>query len=208
MLNGIIVARIKINGLIATLTTWWICVGISLGMTGAVTLYGFPKGFQLLGQAHFLDFRCLVIYAVVAVAISSVVLHWTSIGAHIYVSGDNRQAANLMGINTTGLGIATYTLVGLLAGFIGLMTAARMNAATTMAVDGMTLRVIAAAVIGGANLKGGRGSVIGGLLGLCIMHILSNSIIQLGVSPYWQKTVLGGALLVAVLTKQLRFRRN
>jgi ribose transport system permease protein len=205
-LNGMVIVKLKIDGLIATLTTWWICIGISLGITGAVTQYGFPDSFQLIGQARFLGFRLAVLYAAIAVAITSIVLHWTPIGAHIYASGDNRQAAQLMGIKTVKLGIGMYVLMGLLAGFIGLVMAARMNAATTMAVDGMTLRVIAASVIGGANLRGGKGSVIGGLLGLCILHILSNSIIQLGISPYWQKAVLGGALLTAVLVKNRRKR--
>jgi ribose transport system permease protein len=73
-----------------------------------------------------------------------------------------------------------------------------------MAVDGMALRVIAASVIGGANLSGGEGSIIGGILGLVLMSILSNATIQLGLSPYWQKAVLGGILLLAVLLEAIR----
>lgn len=206
--NGFVVVRAKIDGLIATLTTWWMCVGVSLGLTRAVTQYGFPDDFQRIGQAHLLGFRFSVVYAVVAVIIASVILHWTPAGARIYASGDNRKAARLMGVDTTRLGVSMYAAIGLLSGFVGLVMASRMNAATTMSVDGMTLRVIAATVIGGANLRGGRGSVVGGVLGLFIMHILSNSIIQLGISPYWQKAVLGGTLLTAVLAQQLRRKKD
>lgn len=206
LFNGFIVAKVKINGLIATLTTWWICVGISMGLTKALSPYGFPEAFQALGQSRLLGFRSVVLYAIVAVVILSIVLHYTKIGSHIYVSGDNRQSAELMGIETTRLGIGMYVLVAGLSGFIGLMVASRLNAASPIAVDGMALRVIAAAVIGGANLSGGKGTIIGGLLGLLLMHILGNAIIQLGVSPYFQKAVIGGVLLLAVLIERINFR--
>lgn len=208
MFNGIIVSKVHINGLIATLTTWWICIGFSLGMTKAISPFNFPAAFQLLGQSRVLGFRSLVVYAAIAVIIFSIILHFTRIGSHIYVSGDNRQSAELMGINTTRLGIGLYTLVGFLAGFIGLMTASRLNASSPQAVDGMALKVIAAIVIGGGNLSGGKGTVIGGLLGLLLMGILGNAIVQLGVSPYWQKAILGGILLSAVLTEKINLRKR
>jgi ribose transport system permease protein len=138
----------------------------------------------------------------------SIVLHLTKFGAHLYASGDNAQASEMMGINTHRLGVEVYILLGLLSGFIGLMMTSRLNAASPMAVDGMALRVIAASVIGGANLSGGEGSIIGGLLGLVLMSILSNATIQLGLSPYWQKAVLGGILLLAVILEAIRRMRN
>jgi len=203
-INGIIVAKLKINGLIATLTTWWICVGFSFGLTKALSPFGFPNIFQMFGQTRLYGFRLIVVYAVVVAIVLSIVLHCTKIGSNIYVSGDNRQSAELMGINTARLGIWLYVLIGGLSGLVGLLVASRLNASSPFAVDGMALRVIAAAVIGGANLSGGKGSIVGGLLGLCIMGILSNSIIHLGVSPYWQKAVLGGILLLAVLSEKIR----
>lgn len=210
LINGVVVAKLKINGLIATLTTWWICIGFSMGLTKALSPYGFPEAFQAIGQSRILGFRSFVLYALIAIVVLSIVLHYTKTGSNIYVSGDDRQSADLMGINTVRLGIGMYILVAGLAGFIGLMIASRLNASSPVAVDGMALRVIAASVIGGISLSGGKGTIIGGLLGLLLMHILSNAIIQLGVSPYWQKTMLGGILLLAVLTEQIdfRFRRN
>jgi ribose transport system permease protein len=208
-INGYVVVKIGINGLIATLTTWWICVGFSLGLTKALPPYGFPEAFKSIGQASFMGFRSAVLFAIIIVIILSVVLHFHKTGAHIYASGDNKQSSAMMGINVTKLGIGLYILIGALSGFIGLMLASRFNAASPMAVDGMALRVIAAVVIGGGSLSGGKGSIVAGLLGLCIMHILSNAIIQLGISPYWQKALLGGILLAAVLSEKvnLNFRR-
>ena len=208
--NGYIVVKLGVNGLIATLTTWWISIGLGLGLTKALAPYGFPDAFQVIGQTRILGFRSAVLFAAFVVIILSVVLHWHKIGAHIYAIGDNKQSSKMMGINVEKLGIGLYVLVGLLSGFIGLMIASRLNAASPIAVDGMALRVIAAVVIGGASLNGGKGSIVAGLLGLCIMHILSNAIIQLGVSPYYQKALLGGVLLVAVLSEKanINFRRN
>lgn len=207
LVNGIVVVKLHVNGLIATLTTWWVCVGISLGLTKALSPYGFPKEFQLIGQAKIFGFRYAVLYAIVIAVILSIVLHYTRMGAHLYASGDNRQIAEMMGINTTSLGIKVYILVGILSGFIGLLVASRLNASSPVAVDGMALRIIAAIVIGGGGLNGGKGSIVGGLLGLSIMHILSNAIIQYGISPYFQKAVLGSILLIAVLSEKINFRR-
>jgi ribose/xylose/arabinose/galactoside ABC-type transport system permease subunit len=204
LFNGYIVSKVGINGLIATLTTWWICIGITFGLTKAIAPFGFSDTFQLLGQARILGFRSTVLYAIIIATVLSIVLHRTKLGSHLYLSGDNKKASEMMGINTVHLGIGTYALVGLLAGFIGIMMTSRLDAASPSAVDGMVLRVIAASVIGGANLSGGKGSIIGGLLGLFLMGILSNAVIQLGVSPYWQKAILGSILLVTVLSEQFK----
>lgn len=208
LFNGVIVSKFKINGLIATLTTWWICIGFSLGMTKAISPYNFPDAFQVIAQTRVFGFRVLIIYAILAVVILSVILHFTRIGSRIYVSGDNKQSAELMGIDTVKLGIILYTLVGVLAGFVGIMMASRLDAASPSTVDGMTLRVIAAIVIGGGSLSGGKGNIIAGVLGLLLMHVLSNAVIHLGVSPYFQKAVLGGVLLMAVLAEKIDFRRK
>ena len=204
-INGYVVVKIGINGLIATLTTWWICVGFSLGLTKAIPPYGFPQAFQSIGQTDFFGFRTAVLFALISVIISSIILHYHKVGAHIYLIGDNKQSSEMMGINVTKIGIGLYMLVGLVSGIIGIMLASRSNSASPMAVDGMVLRVIAAIVIGGGNLTGGEGSVITGILGLSIMHILSNGVIQLGLSPYWQKAFLGGILLTAVLLQKQNF---
>lgn len=206
--NGIVVVKLKINGLITTLTTWWIAIGISMGLTKAIAPYGFPKVFQAFGQSRLFGFRSFVIFALIVTIILTISLLYMKIGSWIYVSGDNRQSAEMMGIDTVRLGIGLYVLVAVLAGIVGLLIASRLNASSPVAVDGMALRVIAASVIGGVNLSGGKGTIVGGLLGLLLMHILSNAIIQLGINPYFQKTFLGGILLVAVLAEKIDFRRK
>jgi ribose/xylose/arabinose/galactoside ABC-type transport system permease subunit len=177
-------------------------------MTKALAPYNFPSAFQLLGQARIFGLRVIVAYAIVAVVVLSLILHFTKTGVHLYAIGGNEQSAEYMGVNVTRLSILSYVLVAVLAGSIGLMVTARQNAASVMAVDGMTLRIIAAAVIGGCSLSGGKGSIIGGILGLLLMSILGNAIIQWGISPYWQKAVLGGILLTAALSERLKLSKR
>lgn len=206
-INGYVVTRLKINGFITTLTTWWICTGFSLGLTKAIAPYGFPAAFQAIGQAKFFGLRIISFYAVVVIVITSIVLNYTKFGAHIYIVGDNKLSADLMKIPVAEVGTKLYIFVGLLAGSVGLLTAAKLNAASPVVVDGLALRVIAAAVIGGANLSGGKGSIIGGWLGLLLMNLLNNAVILIGMSPYWQKAILGGILFSAILFDQFRSRR-
>jgi ribose/xylose/arabinose/galactoside ABC-type transport system permease subunit len=198
----------NVNGLIATLTTWWICVGFSLGMTKALSPYGFPEAFQLIGQTRILGFRSIVIYAAIIFITLTLLLHFHRIGMYIYSSGGSKENSSRIGIDIENLGMKLYILVGLLAGLVGLLISSRLNAASPLAVDGMALRVIAAVVIGGGNLSGGEGTTIGGLLGLITMNILNNAIIQYGWSPYWQKAILGGILLAAVTAEKIKFDLN
>lgn len=203
LVNGYAVNRLKLNPLMVTLATWWIAVGATLGITKALSPYGFPAWFQAIGQARLLGLRAFVGYAVAIVALWSLVLARTVTGRHIYALGGNRRAAELCGVHTDRLGIGLYVQAGLIASFIGLVMCARLNAAAPQVVDGMTLRVIAAAVIGGCSLSGGRGSIVAGLLGLVLMTVLSNATVLLHISPYWQKALIGSVLLIAIATEAL-----
>ena len=106
------------------------------------------------------------------------------------------------------IGIILYAASGLLAGIAGTIFAARLGNATSQAFDGLALNVIAAAVIGGAALTGGRGSVLGGVLGLLLLNMLGNAAIFVGLSPYWQKGISGVVLLVAVAADVVGRRRS
>ena len=136
-----------------TLASWWIGVGATLGLTLAIAPDQFPAWFQRIGQARVLGLRVFVFYAVAIVAAYSVVLHRTVTGRHIYAIGGNRRAAELCGVRADRLGTGLYVQAGIMAALIGLILCARLNAAAPQAVDGMALRVIAAAVIGGCYFQ-------------------------------------------------------
>jgi len=199
LINGVLVMYVGINPLIVTLSVWWMMVGVSYGLTQAVSPYGFSEAFQQIGQMRVLGLRIFVFYAAVIIAILTTVLARTRIGRHIYIMGGNSAAGQLFGVPTKKLGIGLFMLMGLLSAFIGIVLCARLNAGTPNAVDGMAMRVVAASVIGGCALKGGRGSIIAALLGLSLLGMLGNASILLGISPYWQKLLMGLVLLTALM---------
>jgi len=208
LVNGAFINKLRMNPLMTTLATWWMSAGIALGITRAISPYGFPRVFQDIGQLRVFGVKIIVYYAIVIIAFFAIVLAKTRFGYHVYATGGNHRAALLHGINVDRLGITLYVIVAALAGFIGVVMAARLNAGTPNAVDGMALRVIAGAVIGGCALGGGRGSIIGGLLGLLLMNMLSNATTLLGVSPWWQKAIIGSVLFIAVTLDAIRGRRT
>lgn len=208
LLNGFLVMYLKINALISTLATWWMAIGIAYGLTRAVTPYGFPDSFQVLGQARVLGTRIYVWYAAVILLVSATILSNTKFGRHIYVVGGNKEAGRLFGVHVERLGIILYVFVGFLAAFIGVVLAARLNAGPPNVVNGMTMRVIAASVIGGCSLSGGKGNVLSGLLGLSLLTMLSNAATILGMDPYWQKLIIGTVLLVALVLDSIGSKRR
>jgi ribose transport system permease protein len=197
--NGVLVMRLKINALIGTLATGWIMAGVAFGLTSGMSGYGFPHIFQLLGQARVLGIRIFVWYAVVIIGALALLLARTKLGRHIYIMGGNPDAGRLFGVQVDKIGVQLYALMGLLAALIGVVLAARMDAASPDVADGMTMRVIAAAVIGGCSLSGGKGVVLTGILGLLLLNMMTNAAIILGLNPYWQKGIIGGVLLLALL---------
>jgi len=198
-MNGVLVMYMKINPLIVTLSVWWMMIGVSYGLTQAISPYGFSESFQQIGQAKAFGLRIFVLYAAVIVTTLSVVLAHTRVGRHVYIMGGNSEAGELFGIPTKRLGVGLFMLMGFLSAFIGIVLCARLNAGTPNAVDGMAMRVVAASVIGGCAMKGGKGSIIAGLLGLALLGMLGNATVMLGISPYWQKLLMGLVLLIALM---------
>jgi len=197
--NGILVMKLKINPIVATLSTWWIMTGMAFGLTKSISSYGFPEWFQSIGQARLFGVRVFVFYAVVIVGVLSVILAKTKFGRHVYIMGGNPEAGRLFGVKVEKLGIKLYVIMGVLASLIGIVLAARLDAGAPNAVDGMTMRVLAATVIGGCALSGGKGNILAGLLGLLLLNMLTNAATILGISPYWQKSIIGAVLLLALI---------
>jgi ribose transport system permease protein len=198
LINGIAVTKLKMNPLMTTLGTWWITQGIANGVTQGVPSSTFPQPFIDLGYAQPLDITMPIWYMIILVPLALFVLSRTKFGYHVYATGGNRLAARLHGVKVDRVTIISFALVGLASAMTGLVYAARLNSASPQTVNGLNLRVIAGAVIGGCSLTGGEGNIIGALLGLIFMTMLSNASIVLGVSPYWQVSILGVVLLLAV----------
>ena len=208
VINGVLIEGCGLNPLMTTLGTWWATTGIALGATKGYTPYGFPQGFNNLGQATVGTVLIEVWYAVAAVIVGAAILAFTRFGYHVYATGGEREASRLNGIKIVKIGILLYAVSGLLSGVVGTIFAARLASAPSTAFDGLALNVIAGAVIGGASLNGGRGSVIGGLLGLLLLNMISNAAIYVGISPYWTKAISGTVLIIAVGADVIAARRE
>lgn len=202
-LNGWGVSRWKLNPLVLTMATWWIASGAATGISGGVTPYGFPDAFQIIGQFQFLGVRSIVFYGIVFVILFQTALIETKYGAWVYITGDNPRAGRMMAVDVDNIALSLYVISGFMAGLIGIVLASRLNAGSSNAVDGMTLRVIAAAVIGGCALSGGKGNIANGLLGLTLMSMFANSATLLGVNAYWQRAIIGSVLLASIFVDQV-----
>ena len=198
VVNGFSVEYFEMNPLITTLATWWIASGLALGFTKGQSPGRFPESFLAIGRTRILGLLPAVWYAVVAAVIGSIVFVLARAGRHIRATGGDREAARLNGVRTQAIGFRLYVLSGLAASSVGIVFAARLGSSSASAFDGLTLDVIAGAVIGGSALTGGRGSIIGGLLGLFLLKSMTSASVFLGISPFWQRAITGVVLLVAV----------
>jgi ribose transport system permease protein len=150
-----------------------------------------------------------VLYMIVLALITGFVLRWTKFGRHIFAIGGNEHAATLTGVPVRQIKVAVYMISALAAGIAGIIQTGWLGAVTTNLGNGMELQVIAATVIGGANLAGGMGTAFGAVVGAALIEVIRNSLGLLGINAFWQGVFIGGAILLAVLFDRIRnFRRN
>ena len=139
----------------------------------------------------------VLVFALVALA-GAIVLRHTRFGRHVYAVGGNAEAARLAGLNVKGVLVAVYVIVGALAGLAGFLLSARLGSAEAVAGTGYELRVIASVVIGGASLFGGLGGIGGTIIGALLIGVLSNGLVLMNVSAYFQQLIIGLIIVVAV----------
>ena len=217
MLNGFIVNKGRIPDFIATLGTLAIFRGVALLITGglpvpshltATELKGYlPEEMIWLGSGSILGIPVTGVIALITVAIGWFILRYTAFGRSIYAVGGNKEAARVSGINIDRTKLAVYIFCGLLCAVGGIVLSGRLNSANALMADAENLNSIAAVIIGGTNLFGGEGGVIGSLIGALIMGVLANGLNLLNVSAFWQRIVQGGVIIIVVIFDQWRRRR-
>lgn len=196
--NGLLITKVQINPFITTLGMMGIARGASLAVTAGSTLAGFPEEFFVYGQGQTWGIFNLILIAIVIIFIGDVLMRRSSLFRQIYYVGGNEEAARLSGINVDRVKIAVYTLSSLFAALAGILSISRFTVADPGSGSGEELRIIAACIIGGCSLKGGRGTVVGGLFGLIFVGLINNGMILLRVPVYWQQLSMGIVLLLAV----------
>lgn len=201
--NGVMVAQFRVPPFIVTLALLTVCRGLAFTVTDGRSVGNLPRGFGFLGRELVFGLPMPVWVVAAVFALGWFTLTRTPFGRHVYAVGGNESAAWLAGINTKRVKMLVYCLNGLLVGLAGATLAARLGAGVPNAGLQYELDVIAAVVVGGASLNGGRGSVIGTLWGATFIGILNNGLNLAGIDPYTQKIALGVVILLAVLADQL-----
>ncbi|KGR85057.1 ribose ABC transporter permease [Lysinibacillus odysseyi] len=199
--NGVIITKGKVAPFIATLATMTIYRGLTLVYTEGrpVSGLGDSLAFQMFGKGYFFGIPVPVITMVVTFAILYFILQKTTFGRRVYAVGGNEEAAKLSGISPDRVKIAVYAITGFLAAMSALILTSRLNSAQPTAGESYELDAIAAVVLGGTSLTGGKGWIFGTLVGALIIGVLNNGMNLIGVSSFFQQVVKGVVILLAVL---------
>lgn len=205
-INGFIVVKFHIPPMIVTLGMMYIARGIVYVISKGRSFSPFPDAFNQLGQGTLLGVPYSVYIAFVVLLIGYFLLNHTTFGRSIYAVGGNEEAARVSGINIGKVKILTYCITSFLCGMTGILMAARLSSAQANAGTGWEMTIIAAVIIGGTSMFGGSGSVIGSLIGASIMTVLTNAMVLMNVSIYWQNIVVGAIIIFAVGVDT--YRRN
>lgn len=208
LLNGVVIARLGVNALIATLASMQIARGLAFIVSGGEAVPISQRAFFALGTAKWLGLPVPVWITIACMALFGVLLHRTQFGRQALAIGGNREAARLSGIPVTGVRVVIFTLQGLVAGFAGVVLAARLASGQPNTSQGFALDVISACVLGGVSLAGGVGSMAGVVIGVLMMGTVQNALNLLQVETFWQYVVRGVILLLAVLFDLYRQRRR
>ena len=215
LVNGVLVARFKVPAFVATLGVMYVARGAALLITNGLTYNNLGgradlgnTGFNWLGFNHLFGIPIGVVVLVVVAMLASTVLSRTAFGRWLYASGGNERAAELSGVPVKTVQVSVYVLSGVCAAAAGLILSSQLTSAGPTAGLSYELTAIAAVVIGGAALTGGRGNVRGTLLGAFVIGFLSDGLVIIGISSYWQTVFTGAVIVLAVLLNAVQYKRR
>jgi len=205
--NGLSTTALRLTPFIATLAALAMVRGLTQEVSKGQTIFGFPRSYTLLGNGAILGLQAPVIVTVLVFLIGHLLLTRTLFGHQVYALGGNREAARLAGIPVKRIEFSVYVLAGLCAGLAAVVLTGRLDAALASGATGLELQVIAAVVIGGTSLFGGRGSLAGTFIGVLLIGVINNGLTLLNVNPFLQQFVQGAVIFIAVLLDALNTRR-
>lgn len=215
LFNGVLIAYLGFPSFVVTLGMLSAGRSFAMIVSNNQTVFQFgPDHDKLLylggGSLNILGAQVSlpVIYTLILAAITGFILRWTRFGRHVFAIGGNEHAAELSGIPVRPIKVVVFMISSLTAAIAGIVETGWLGAVTTNIGAGMELQVIAAAVIGGASLIGGTGTAIGALVGAALIEIIRNSLGLLGINPFWQGTVIGLAIIIAVAFERVRQLRS
>jgi len=208
-INGVLIAKFRVAPFIATLGTLYIARGAALLVSNGRTFPGLAgdaarhnTGFPLLGDGTWLSIAAPIWMMVIIALVAHVLATRTVFGRHVYALGGNERAAVLSGIRTGRVKFFSYLFSGICAALAGAIIAAQLEAAHPATGESFELTAIAAVVLGGTSLAGGRGSIFGSLAGAFVIGVLADGLVMLGVSEFWQIVIKGLVIVLAVILDQ------
>jgi ribose/xylose/arabinose/galactoside ABC-type transport system permease subunit len=204
--NGLLVTRVGVNPLITTLGMFSVVRGLAFVFSGGLTEPMFDAVFGKLGRGFIAGIPVPVIVLVIVTIACAIVMRRTQYGRAMYSIGGNEKASHLAGLRVKRYQMWAYVLSALSAGVAGILLTSQLGAGAPQAATGLEITVIAAVILGGTSLAGGKGTIAGTLIGVLILGTLTNGMILLGVSSYYQQIAQGIVLLLAVGLDQIRTR--
>lgn len=198
LVNGFLVGRLDVAPFVATLGMLTVASGLAYLIGNGAPINGLSDSYGRIANTEIAGLPAPVIVMAAGFVVLVVVMHRTAFGLQIYAVGGNRTAAQVAGVNTTAVLVSVYAISGALAGLSGIILSSRVISGPPNLGSGYELYAIAAVVIGGASLSGGRGTIWGTLLGLLLIQTLNNGLDLLVVPAYWQKVISGALIVTAV----------
>ena len=211
LINGVLIAYVGMPAFVVTLGMLSAARSLAMVLSNNKMIYQFGPDHDLLlwlggGSTFGLPHP---LYVLIALALTmSFVFRWTRWGQHVFAIGGNEQAAVLTGIAVQPLKVSIYIFSAFTAGLTGILMAGWLGSVTTNLGQSMELAVIAAAVIGGANLAGGEGTALGAVVGALLIEVIRNSLILLGISTFWQGMFIGASIIIAVAFDRIRHMKS
>jgi erythritol transport system permease protein len=213
VINGLLITRLNVAPFIATLGTLYVARGAGLLLSEGAT---FPnlvgkaelgtQGFGWIGGTRLIGLPISVWLLIIVALASAYVARYTPIGRHIYAVGGNERAARMSGVRVNRVKMAVYMFSGFCAGIVGIIISSELMASHPATGESFELNAIAAAVLGGTSMSGGRGSVGGTIIGAFVIGILSDGLVMMGVSTFWQMVIKGLVIIFAVVIDQAQRR--
>lgn len=208
VVNAILVNRLSVPSIIITISTLNIFYGLLLYLTKGVWLYSYPARFEqgvmlfkfTAADGYDYGLSLQILTLIVVVALTGIIMNKTSIGRMIYAMGGNREAASRMGFGIFKLQLFVYGYMGLMSGVAGVVQSATVLTVAPDSLLGYELTVLAAVVLGGTSIIGGRGTLLGTLLGVILLAVLQNGLNLLGISSYWHTVVTGLVIVISIST--------
>lgn len=208
VVNGMIIAKLRLPDFIVTLGTMSVYRGAALLYNNGQPFYDVGDAFRAIFAGNVLGMPTPVIFGIAIAAVAFAIVRFTTLGEHIIAVGGNEEAAQLSGIAVDRVKIVVYIISGLLSAFAGFILVGRIGAAEPIGGTGFELQAIGAAVIGGASLFGGEGNPLGALIGALTLGALQNGLTLMNVQSFWQYVASGVVVILAVLADQATRRRK